>query len=238
MKQLIITIIIISIMFALNVNDMLAQIKGEEPPEFNPDTVFIFTSPRPLISSDRSFSEFGGGWGLDLLFSGNGFGGGVFLQHFLDDDLTAFFSLYLSGARNTDEFPEWDPWRGEWRVRNKINRLFMFPVTIGLQKELFKDKLQGGFAPYISAGVGPTFILATPYEKDFFDAFNYSMFYTRFGAFLGIGANLGSSANSIMSVNMRYYYIPFGGDGLESIRDRPLHDFGGVFLSLSLGIKY
>jgi len=92
--------------------------------------------------------------------------------------------------------------------------------------------------PFISAGIGPTFILSTPYDREFFNAFGYGAFYTRFGAFIGAGANFGNTNRSIMGLNIRYYFIPFGGNGLESIRDLPIKNFGGVFLSLSLGIRY
>lgn len=237
MKILINLQVLLALLFLIN-SHMLAQIKGEQPPEFDPDTVFIFTSPRPLLTTDRSFTELNAGWGLELLFSGNGFGAGVFMQHYFTDDLTGFFSLYISGARNTDEFPEWDQEYRDWRVRDKINRLFMFPVTFGLQQDLLREKLSAGFTPYASVGIGPTFILATPYEKEFFEAFSYGSFYTRFGGFIGFGANLSSNPTSLMTVNVRYYYIPFGGNGLASVKGHEISDFGGVFLSLSIGSKY
>jgi hypothetical protein len=38
-----------------------------------------------------------------------------------------------------------------------------------------------------------------------------------------------------MGFTLRYYTIPFGGEGLESIQGVPINNFGGVFLTLSVG---
>ena len=114
----------------------------------------------------------------------------------------------------------------------------MFPVIFGANYYVLTEELDNNFKPYISFGLGPTFILSTPYEKEFFDSFGYSSAYTRFGSFVGIGADLSGTGKSVMSVNIKYYYIPFGGDGLESIKKLPLENFGGIFLTLSVGMKF
>jgi outer membrane protein W len=114
----------------------------------------------------------------------------------------------------------------------------MFPLTFGLQYYILKDKLTDSFKPYFSAGAGPTLILSTPYEKEFFNSFGYGTFYGRFGGFVGLGANLGANSNSLLGLNLKYYFIPFGGKGIESIQDFPMKDLGGVFLSLTVGTKY
>ena len=52
----------------------------------------------------------------------------------------------------------------------------------------------------------------------------------------GIGASFGSlGKGSFIGVNIRYYTIPFGDPGLESLAALPISNFGGVFLSLSVG---
>jgi hypothetical protein len=53
-----------------------------------------------------------------------------------------------------------------------------------------------------------------------------------------MGANFGSNNKTLVSANIRYYIIPFGGEGLESIKDLPITQFGGIFLSLSFGTKF
>lgn len=221
-----------------------SQIKGEPPSEpiFNPDTVFIFESPRPLINAKLNPENMDNAWGIDLILSNNGFGGGLFWQQNINKDLLTFASIYFSGARNTDEFDYryFDPYTGtiEYRVPNKVNRLFMFPLMFGLQNYLFTETLTDSFRPYFLAGLGPTFILSTPYEREFFNSFGYADFFIRFGAMLGLGSEVSGVGNTIISVNLRYYYIPFGGDGLQSILNNPIKDFGGIFLSISIGMKY
>lgn len=233
-------LIIPLILLVFSFNTLDAQVKGEEPPEprgFDPDTL-TFESPRPLISNLSKREELSNAWGVDLIFSDNGFGAGMFLQYYFSDDMLAFGGFYISEARNRDEFEYFDPLRNEYRVPNKINRIYMFPLTFGVQKYLFQDVIFETLRPFISLGAGPTTIMTTPYEEEFFSAFGSANFYGRFSGFVGIGADVGSYGQTLMAVNLRYYYIPFGGKGIESIIDDPIKDLGGIFLSLSIGGRY
>jgi hypothetical protein len=222
---------------------LYSQTKGEPPKSptgYKPDSVFVFTPKRPLIS-DAVTNDLQNAWGIDLLLSNNGFGAGFFMQLKLSDAIVAYGSLYISGARNSDELEQ--PFYDEYgqivyRVPGKINRLYMFPLTFGMQYYIFRDVLSESLKPYLSFGVGPTFILSTPYEIEFFSAFSHASFYTRFGTSVGIGADVGGSEKTTMSVNMKYYFIPFGSPGLESMQGSPITNFGGIFLSLSVAMKY
>jgi len=230
---------ILVLVIILNLNGTVkAQITGAPLPgkPIEEDTTIIFTSPRPLLSESQQDKLHSKAWGLDLLFSSNGFGAGAFYQRFFTENTTGFVNFGISGARNSDEFEQYNPYTGQITVPNKVNRLYIFPLTLGVEYRLFADKIAESFRPHINAGVGTTFILATPYDREFFLAFGHANGYTRFGGFVGIGANVGSSSKSLMGVNVRYYFIPFGGNGLESIRDLPITDFGGLFLTLSVGI--
>ena len=218
--------------------DVKAQVTGAPLPgkQQDEDTTIIFTSPRPLLSEQQQAKLLTRVWGADVLFSSNGFGLGAFYQKIFSETTAGFINLGISGARNSDEFEEYNPYTQEIFVRNKVNRLYIFPLTVGVQYRIFADKIAETLRPHVSAGVGTTFILATPYEREFFSAFGHANSYTRFGGFVGLGANFGNNAKSLMGVNVRYYFIPFGGNGLESIRDLPITDFGGLFLTLSVGI--
>jgi len=235
-------IIVIFAVLVFSVNQLYSQIKGEEPPVFNPDTVFVFNSPRPLINPEFSGNTLQKAWGIDLLFSGSGFGVGGFYNVNLSDDLIFITSLYISGARNSDEFDNyvWDEIDEVWRlvVPDKENRLFVLPLTFGLQYYLFSEKLTESFKPYINFGVGPSLIISTPYSKEFFSSWGYAESYIRWGGFLGAGAYFSANSKTLMGINARYYFIPFGGKGLESLKERPINDFGGIFLSLSLGLRF
>jgi hypothetical protein len=172
-----------------------------------------------------------------MLLSNFGYALGLFYQRNLTQDLSLFTSLYLSGARKSDEFETVDR-NGNYVVEGKINRLYVFPLMVGVQYAPFSDALGASFKPYLETGMGPSFIVSTPYDREFFNAFKYASGYTRFGAFIGIGSNLSSKGQSILGINLRYYFIPFGGNGLESIINQPLTDFGGLFISLNIGTKF
>ncbi|MCX7879269.1 MAG: hypothetical protein N2517_01245 [Ignavibacteria bacterium] len=201
------------------------------------DTTIIFSSPKPLIENDVIFNKSQRFWGLSLVLSNSGFGFGAFYEFNILPNTTFFANLYISGARNTDEFEYYDPWTGRIFIPNKVNRLYMFPLTFGLKHYFLTDVLFPNFSPYVNFGVGPTFIFASPYNKEFFTSLKYLDTYIRFGSFLGCGFDIPTSDKSALGVSARYYWIPFGGRGLESIKDKPITDFGGLFLALSLVIS-
>ncbi len=229
---------IVLIIALISAAGLKAQETGEAIPEFNPDTVFVFKSPRPLVRIAPSERVFDNGIGFHLLMSGNGYGFGMFYSLRVANSLNAFASIYLSGARKSDEFEYYDPETGEIIIPGKKNRLYMIPVMFGVNYYLFRGTLDKAFQPYLSGGLGPTFILANSYQKEFFEAIGYTQFHTRFGGFMGLGADVTSSPKTVLGVDLRYYYIPFGGDGLESIENMPIYNFGGIFLSINFGWKF
>lgn len=201
------------------------------------DTNIVFKSPRPLLTHQIKDSKKNKFWGFNLILSNNGFGIGAFYEYFLSKNTSLFANLYLSGARNTDEFEYYDPWTGQLFVPGKVNRLYMFPLSLGVSQSFLSEALGMNFTPYANFGIGPTFILSTPYEKEFFTSLGYAKFYVRFGIFVGVGVNIPVTDKSYIGISARQYWIPFGGNGLESIKDKPIKDFGGLFLGLNFGIK-
>ncbi|GEM_PF-168935 len=218
------------------------QTPGDDPPRYNPDTVFVFQSPRPLIIQEELLESKMNSWGIDLMFSESGFGVGAYMQKNFSRDFGIFGNFLISGARNRDEFEQYicniETNECEWKVWNKVNRLYIIPITLGAQYNLFGDELSDSFRPFVSAGLGVSFVASLPYDREFFSSFKYSSAYTRFASFAGVGANFSITGKTIFTLNIRYYYIPFGGDGLESIKNSPIHTFGGLFLSMSFGIRY
>ncbi len=217
-----------------------AQTTGDEPGDLpmtpeDTDSVMVFTSPRPLLEDGDPNAQKLDAWGFDLLFSQNGFGFGGFYRREFSRDFFGFLHLGMSGAKNTDELDRYDSERGLF-VPDKINRLFMFPTTIGVERRLFADDLSDSFRPYLQAGVGSALIMAMPYNEGFFSDIGDTKFYIRPSGFLGFGAYVGESKSSLTAVNIRYYYIPFGGEGIESVRGFPIKNFGGIFLSLSVAM--
>ena len=242
MKRLyLIQVVLIAAAIVLFTPSMSAQITGEMPEDH--DTLIIFEPAVPLLSEAANTQDIRQAIGIDLGFSGSGWGAGGFYNYRIFDDWTLFGNFIFTGRRNTDEFE--NAWYGPVPVvANKVNRLFMLPVTLGISYRLFAEQLQESFRPYVSIGVTPTFIFQTPYIQDgiyyeFFQSFGYTQTHFRWGGVVGIGSMFGDPAEgNIIGVSMRYYTIPYGGDGLESLRGSPITDFGGVLLTLSLGMAY
>jgi hypothetical protein len=201
-----------------------------------PDTIFIFRSPRPLLASDPRLTRTSLGGGLEILFSQSGFGLGGYIEYRSTDVLSYVLDVGFSGARNSSEIETlYDPITGRLLVPDKVNRLFIIPLMVGMSHRLFPESLGETMRPFVSAGIGPTLIVSTPYEYEFFQSFGYARGYVRAGGFVGVGTFIGAPSRGSLALHVRYYYIPFGGKGLESIRDRPITVFGGVFLALSIG---
>ncbi|PKL86939.1 MAG: hypothetical protein CVV22_02285 [Ignavibacteriae bacterium HGW-Ignavibacteriae-1] len=236
-----------TIIFIIFNQNSFSQQKGGESKSFNPDSVIIFESPRPLVEVVKTESSINYALGGDLLISDSGFGIGLFYHRFMSNSTVLFSSLYISGARNSNEFDEYDYVNNTWQVNNKINRLFRFPLMFGVQQFVFQQSLDESLKPFISLGFGPTFILENPYTYNkvpngeiigWFEAFNHSQWHTRMGGFIGVGAYFGKISESLFGVNVKYYYVPFGDEGLESIAGLPIKNFGGLFISLTIGSTY
>lgn len=211
--------------------------KGESTPlDAGNDTLYVFESPRSLVNTQANSTSSYSTFGADILFSGNGYGIGGFYQRNLSEEVSGFLNVGISGARNTSEFEQFDA-QGNLFVPFKVNRLFMFPITIGINYRLFQNTLNDNVRPYLSVGLGPTLIFATPYRYDFFESWKHAENYTRIGGFVGLGTAIGSAAKAPLAVNVKYYIIPFGSPGLESIREKPIFDFGGLFIALSIAFK-
>jgi len=225
----------------------VAQETGGQPegPRKPEDTVIVFTSPRPLLENNGIDKPATKAFGLDLIFSNSGWAFGGFYQGRIAEDLTGSVNIFFSPSRSTDEIE--NVFLGNIPVvYGKVNRLFVLPLTFGVQYRMFSKGLSDSFRPYVGVGLGPSLVIQTPYITEgengvpyfheFFSSFADATVYGRFGGFVGIGANFGSiTKGSMIGVNMRYYVIPFGGAGLESMQGIPITDFGGLFLSLSIG---
>jgi len=202
------------------------------------DSVFIFIPSKPVTLFGEEQNTINTALGADILFSNSGFGLGFFYHRFLDDKNLLTSSFFVSGLRNTDEWEYWDWNTGQWVVPYKINRLFLLPITFGYTRILFSDALGGGFKPFVAVGLGPSFIFATPYVKGWFEAWKDVNILTRFGSYIGLGGYFRTIGSSIANINIKYYYIPIGGNGIESIEGLPIYNAGGIVLSLSIGYGF
>ena len=186
MKTIIFSLAILIITY-FNVN---AQEIGELAPE-----------KAPMTFPDNAY-------GADILFSEGGFGIGAFYHHQINQEITAFVDFSVSEAKDEKEFEYVDIY-GNTYTFGKKNRIFLLPVNFGVQYRLFENAIYDNLRPYINLGAGPTIVLTSPYEKEFFNAFGSAHANYAFGSYVGFGANFGTDKKSLIGLNIRYYFIHF-----------------------------
>lgn len=175
--------------------------------------------------------------GFDLLIGESGFGFGGFYRRQLSTNITVFGDVSFSEAKDEREVEYIDIY-GQTFTFGKENRVFQIPITLGAQYRLFTNELTDNLRPYISAGIGPTIALTTPYAEEFFRAFSYSQAHYAVGGYVGIGANFGLDQKSLIGLNARYYYTQFLDEGVEILKDRHKSFLSGFFLTLNFGFMY
>ena len=199
------------------------------------DTVLVFESPRELVISDDIRQIKPNTFGIELMFSGSGFGLGIQFDRILSSNYKLNYGLSFSGKRNTDEIEYWSYDYNDYIVPNKINRIFIIPVNIGLQRYIKINGLENSFRPFASLSAIPMGVWVMRYRADFFNEIKDSKFHFKAGGGVAVGADFGDVNAALISFKIKYLYVPWGGDGIESIRDFPIKNLGGIFLSLTLG---
>lgn len=172
-------------------------------------------------------------FGLSILYSDKGYGisGGYYRPISKSSDL--FFNFSITGISDTREFEYFD-YYGNSYIRDKVNRVFMLPINIGIQHYLFKDEIENDFKPLLDIGITPALVLTNPYEKSYFRAFGYSHAAFALGGFAGVGIEFEQSKKIAFSLNLRYYYLPVVSGSVISIKDSPMKDLGGMHLVFGL----
>lgn len=189
-----------------------------------------FTKPIPSAMDDA--------WGVDILLSNNGFGLAGFYRHQYSRDLFGTVTLGVAESKDDNEVEYFDYW-GQSYIPGKINRFLLIPLHVGVQYRLFADDITDSFRPYLNAGVGPSVVLASPYNREYFNSLGYARAHYTVGGYVGIGAFFGSDIGSLSGINLRYYFVPFS-SGIESLQDingriGKKKDFGGFFITINLG---
>ncbi len=206
---------------------------GAMRPRGAADSNIVFQSPRPLIELANGAKR--NTFGVDILFSNYGYGAGMFFRKPYSEDLAGIATFFISGARSGDEFDSYDPYTDSIiGPPGKINRLYIIPFAVGVQYRLFSESITETFRPYVGAGGGPAVLIAAPYQYEFFTSIGHASLYAAPDLYVDLGVNFGNERRSTMGIDFRYYYIPFP-RGLESIKGRPITDFGGFFISAHFG---
>lgn len=177
-------------------------------------------------------------WGMDIMFGDAGFGLGTFLRKQINIEWTAFADLSFSEAKDEREIEYFDYYKYQYVTIGKKNRIFQVPINFGLQYRLFEKSITDNLRPYLNAGAGPTILITTPYDKEFFNAFGKAQAKYALGGYVGFGANFGLDKSSLVGINFRYYYTKVLSGDVESLEDKPRNEIQGFFITLNLGLMY
>jgi hypothetical protein len=216
------------------------------------DTTMIFTPSDPNLIRVETYKPATRAWGIDLLLSNNGFGLGAFYRYEMTDELSLIFNFAISDVKDDAEFEKYD-YYGNSIVPNKINRLLLLPLTVGVQYRLFKDDIVDNLRPFITAGLGPTMIFVAPYANpktyyspdstsyytdpgkiDFFTSLKYGKLRYTIGGFIGAGVFFGMDKGTITSLSVKYFLAPFP-NGIEVMKNGYMKNVGGLFITLTFG---
>ena len=176
-------------------------------------------------------------WGIDILVGESGFGLGTFYRYSFTNTTTGFVNFSISESKDEREF-EYIDWYGQSYVVGKKNRVFFLPVNFGLQYRMFEKTVTENLRPYINAGVGPTFLITSPYEKEFFNSLGYARMEYAVGGYIGLGANFGLSKSNLVGLNIRYYMAHIFGKGVENLENKYRKNISTFYITLNLGVMY
>lgn len=230
MRKIFLTIAILIFVASLHSQD-----KKAPKPQAGKDTLIIYDAPPDFKLSDTLGLK--SSWGIDLSVAENGFALGTFYRYQFKDVYSFQATLNFMTAKDKNEVEYIDPWTGQTFVPNKVNRIMVLPFSLSLQYRLFKDALSDNLRPFVMAGLGPTLIFTTPYEKEFFSSLKYGMAHYTLNLYVGVGAYIGLDPRTISGLSVRYYFIPYS-KGIESLRGKPIKEFGGINLTLTFGINF
>ncbi|MDE3058145.1 MAG: hypothetical protein KGJ59_09345 [Bacteroidota bacterium] len=206
------------------------------------DSSIVFHSPNSNILKPSPAAELDNAYGMDILLSNSGLGLGAFYRHQYTEEIYGTLALSVSEAKDDNEV-EYVDYYGQTYTPGKINRFLLIPLHVGVQYRLFADEIVDNFRPYVNAGVGPTLVFSTPYDKEFFSSLGYGQAHYTLGGYIGLGAFFGIAKDNLSGVNIRYYFIQIP-HGLPSMQDQNTgaiyakKDFGGFFITLNFGALY
>ena len=200
--------------------------------------LFIYGQKIGEIAPEKPLVVFpSNAWGVDVMFSDGGFGVGTFLRKNYSTQIDGFVDFSISESKNEREFEYFD-YYGRSIVIGKKNRVFLLPVNVGIHYRLFEKALTDNLRPHLIFGVGPTLILSTPYNEEFFSSFKHAETFFAAGGYFGFGANFGISKNNLVGLSMRYYYMKFLSGEVEHMEGRFKNEIGAFYITLNIGMMY
>jgi hypothetical protein len=172
-------------------------------------------------------------WAIGFQYADNGYGfSGTYYQK-LGRITDMMYKLSFTGISDPSEVQYYDYYTGESVVRDKINRIYAMTLNVGIKHNIFFDDIDGNFKPFVKAGVAPTLIMMTPYDRGFFKAFGYGQTSYAIGPYAGIGIEYYESKSIGLSICVEYSYLPVIGRDVSSILNKNITDVGGLQFSFN-----
>lgn len=189
-----------------------------------------------MLAPEKPLEQFPNNqWGMDIMFSEGGFGLGTFYRYQFNTNVIGFTDFSISESKDEREVEYYDYYTGETFTIGKVNRVFTLPLNFGIQYRLFEHDLEENLRPFVTAGIGPNFILTTPYELEFFESFGKAKLKYALGGYVGFGAYFGLNKKNLVALNVRYYYTHMFDKGVENLKNTFRKNFGAFYITLSLG---
>jgi len=176
--------------------------------------------------------------GLDIMIGEGGFGLGGFYRYEYSNEITGFVDISVSESKNEREIQRYNIWGYPLPIEGKVNRVFLLPLNFGIQYRMFYRTLTDNLRPYLNAGIGPSLIISTPAQKEFFNSFGSAKAKFGLGGYIGIGANIGSNRSNLTGVNLRYYFHQLIGEGIEQYIGDFKKRLSQVTLTITIGFMY
>lgn len=172
---------------------------------------------------------------LNIIFNDGGFGLGTIYRKELNKEFSFYTELFMSESKD-NEIEIYNPWTGQYEAINKKNRILITPLNFGIQYRLFSDLMTETFRPYIGASIGPTFVMVTPYSKEFFSAFGSGTYYTAASGSICFGSYIGKIDNSLFGLEASYYFIKMlNKNGVEGLFTKYRKELGGFYINIIIG---
>jgi len=212
------------------------------------------------MAQDRPASDYDepvdpkSGLGGQILLTNSGFGLGGYLSRVVGRDWTFVFELALGSTKDEREVAFFDRF-GRRDLPDKANYLLTIPVQLGLERRLFRSKIEDNFRPFVHFSAGPTVGWKYPYfnddngngtldegEKtyDVISSLPKGSVELGFGGTVALGAYFGGTRGVTQSVRIGYTFTHYLHEIelLERSIRRPAHFFGSPTILVSFGKLY
>ena len=167
--------------------------------------IFIVFFISTLFGQEFSSLNYSG-FGLDVGESGSGLSYNQ--TWFKDKKLYFIGELRMFDAKHPDEIIMQDYYTGRAYKFNNIN-LLLFPLFSGIKYYPFVGKIANNFSPFLSIKAGPILILdgaeSGSFKQKWYDNVQY---YHSWGGFFGLGGDVLTSNNTILTVRVGYDMLP------------------------------